>query len=170
MYIKDNRLYAHEISFELPRDIQVTIGASGNLTFFRDNEAWVCGVIELPGFFGQKELEEHISECYAENAINSMRTYKNTTSGITYFQVCYTQDSTDQACSYFFNVRFEEDVWMYCQVDFCFYDFDSSINIQIENHPVICAFINSIRKEPMAYDKELPDCVINELKRKNGSS
>lgn len=162
MYIENYRLYEHNISFELPQNVRITATPDGNLFFFRDDEPWLISAFLEMGYFGPKELREHVSDRMENNDIGTMRTAQRTVNGILFHQACSSTVSCpeDQHYTSFFNIQLDETAWMHLMIGVDFCDFGSSPDKNLEDHPLVAGLINSVRQEPFEAYRELPSRMI----------
>lgn len=173
MYIKNNRLYDNGVSFEIPQGARINIKPEGNVAIFKNEEPWYIEVNVWSGPFGDKELKEYIADLFENNDIDNLSTAQKTVNDVAMRQVCYDYVSNhhEPACSYFLNERLEiERFWMHCSVWCTVYISDPTSEKKVEDHPVISAFMNSVRKEPFEKWQDIPQSVIElREKRKNSS-
>ena len=162
MYIKNNRVYDNGVSFEIPKDVRINIGANGEVSFFRDDQFWFLIVEVTMRPFGKGELEEFIADRCANNHVLSVRTYEKTINGVFMRQVCFDfgGKADESMCTYFLNVRMEQGLWMHCRVNGNIYRYGPDADRRIEDDPVINAFVGSVRKEPEEEWRELPACLL----------
>lgn len=169
MYIKNNRLYDNGVSFEIPKDVRVTVGHNDEIIFFRDNEFWCIVVYPNDGQFDVKVIGRHIATIYENDNINTLQSDEKTVNDVFMHRIFYSNaDVPDYChCVYLLNNREEADCWHHCEINIGIYDYDPASGKSIEDYPIIKEFINSVRKEPQEEERVLPACVIEMLHSRN---